>query len=88
MKESYHHYTELSLYEEGLVGLEKRWLSIFIYGFFLIVIMYVCPKFMRKFETRAGVWGINIVELVADEITQQQKGMLSMKAKKTNIKNF
>ena len=43
---------------------------------------------MRNFEIRAGVWGINIVGLVADEITQQQKGMLSMKAKKTNIKNF
>lgn len=74
MKESCdHHYTELSLYEEGLVGLEERWLSIFIYGCFLIVIMYVCPKFMRNFEIRAGVWGINIVGLVADEITQQQK---------------
>ena len=48
--------------------------------------MYVCPKFMRKFETRAGVWGINIVELVVDEVTQ--KGMLPMKAKKTNIKHF
>lgn len=31
---------------------------------------------------------INIVELVVDEITQQQKGMLTMKAKKINTKNF
>lgn len=43
---------------------------------------------MRKFDTGAEVLGINIVELVVAEITQQQKGMLSMKAKKTNIKNL
>lgn len=87
MKESYHHYPELSLYEEKLVGFRGEMAFNFYIWMLFNSCMYVCPKFMRKFETRAEVLGINIVELVVDEITQQ-KGMLSMKAKKTNIKNL
>ena len=82
MKECYHHYPKLSLCEEEPVGFRGEMPFNFIYGWFLMVIMYVCPKSMIKFETGkiAGKTEMNgIIETKRKEFQEGANNLKSFK---------